>query len=404
MSVEQIRKLVDSASRFTLEGENRVSARPDKIATPLWELPAPITGEELQNARATPDCIVEDLLYADVGLLIAPGGTGKTTLILYMAVHIVLGIPLFGLSVLKPGPVLIITAEDSREMLVARLRAIARAMSLNEVEKAKMMKGILLSDVSGNGFRLTEVQGDVVKPSAGMDALIEGCETLRPVLVVIDPAVSFGVGESRVNDAEQGLIEAARRLRRTIECCVLYIHHTGKQNARDKAMDQYAGRGGSTFADGSRMVFVLQNVLADEWSAATGKNLEEGEIGLVLARPKMSYCPPQHEILVSRIGYLFEHINRIKTTETAEQEKADEKVLQLLTTQLAVGVYLTKSKLEDYDLGFPRAEIRKAVGRLLTLGRIKFEKIPADKKTGRGGPHEYLHPVASPMQYGDHRS
>ncbi|WON75152.1 AAA family ATPase [Nitrosospira sp. Is2] len=404
MSVEKIRKLVDSASRFTLEAEKSVSARPDKIATPLWELPAPITTEELQNARATPDCIVEDLLYADVGLLIAPGGTGKTTLILYMAVHIVLGIPLFELSILKPGPVLIITAEDSREMLVARLRAIVRAMNLNEVEKAKMMKGVLLSDVSGNGFRLTEVQGDVVKPGAGVDDLIKGCETLRPVLVVIDPAVSFGVGESRVNDAEQGLIEAARRLRRVHECCVLYIHHTGKQNGRERAKDQYAGRGGSAFADGSRMVFVLQNVAPDEWSIATGNNLEEGETGLVLARPKMSYCPPQHEIMISRHGYLFEHVNRIRTTKAAEREKADEHVFQFLTTQLAVGLYHTKSELDDHDLGFPRAEIRKAVGRLLTVGRIKFEKIPADKKPGRGGPHEYLHPVASPMEYGDHRS
>lgn len=404
MSVEKIRKLVDSASRFTLEEENGVSTRPERIATPLWELPAPITGEELQNARATPDCIVEDLLYADVGLLIAPGGTGKTTLILYMAVHIVLGIPLFELSVLKPGPVLIITAEDSREMLVARLRAIARAMSLNEVEKAKMMQGILLSDVSGNGFRLTEVRGDVVKPGAGVDDLIKGCETLRPVLVVIDPAVSFGVGESRVNDAEQGLVEAARRLRKTIECCVLYIHHTGKQNARERVKDQYAGRGGSAFADGSRMVFVLQNVVADEWSTATGKNLEEGETGLVLARPKMSYCPPQHQIFISRHGYQFVQVNQMRTTKAMEKEKADERIFQFLTTQHQAGRYHTKSTLEQFDHDLTRAEIRKALGRLLALGRITFEKIPADKKTGRGGPHVYLHPIAPPMQYGDHRS
>jgi RecA-family ATPase len=40
-------------------------------------------------------------------------------------------------------------------------------------------------------------------------------------------------------------------------CCVRYIHHSGKQNGRDKATDQYAGRGGSAFADGCRMVHVL---------------------------------------------------------------------------------------------------------------------------------------------------
>ena len=323
MSVEQIRKLVDSASRFTLEGENRVSARPDKVATPLWELPAPITGEELQNARATPDCIVEDLLYADVGLLIAPGGTGKTTLVLWVATHIVLGFPLFGLEILKSGPVLIITAEDSREMLVARLRAIADAIGLDETEREKLREGIRLSDVSGEGFRVTKVEGDLVNPSTGLDYVIKGCQALKPVLVVIDPAVSFGVGESRVNDAEQGLIEAARKLKRAISCCVLYIHHSGKQSARERMRDQYAGRGGSAFADGSRMVFVLQNVPPDDWCKGTGRDLAEGETGLVLARPKMSYCPPQDEILISRIGYSFEHVREMR--ESTERESPDDR-------------------------------------------------------------------------------
>lgn len=52
---------------------------------------------------------------------VAPGGTGKTTLILYEAICIALGLPLYGLEVKKPGPVLILTAEDSREMLLYRL-------------------------------------------------------------------------------------------------------------------------------------------------------------------------------------------------------------------------------------------------------------------------------------------
>ncbi|TAN83852.1 MAG: hypothetical protein EPN14_02715 [Gallionella sp.] len=72
----------------------------------------------------------------------------------------------------------------------------------------------------GNGFKLTEVRGDVVRPSEGIEQIINACQTIRPVLIIIDPAVSFGVGESRVNDAEQGLVEAARRLRRALNCCI----------------------------------------------------------------------------------------------------------------------------------------------------------------------------------------
>jgi RecA-family ATPase len=65
-------------------------------------------------------------------------------------------------------------------------------------------------------------------PSPAIDDLIEEARPLAPVLVIIDPAVSFGVGETRVNDAEQGLIEAARRIRAALGCCVRYVHHTGR--------------------------------------------------------------------------------------------------------------------------------------------------------------------------------
>jgi RecA-family ATPase len=76
----------------------------------------------------SPDCIVEGYLYADVAVKVAPGSTGKTTQELFEAAHIVLGRTLYGRRVLKPGRVLILTAEDSREMLVARLQRICAAL------------------------------------------------------------------------------------------------------------------------------------------------------------------------------------------------------------------------------------------------------------------------------------
>ena len=50
--------------------------------------------DQRTTAKLTPKRVVEDYLFADVALLIAPGKTGKTTLALWEAVHIVLGRPL----------------------------------------------------------------------------------------------------------------------------------------------------------------------------------------------------------------------------------------------------------------------------------------------------------------------
>lgn len=355
-----------------------------------WKPPEAIGPDEWLRARSSPDCIVTDYLYADVGVLVAPGGVGKTTLQLFEAVHIALGRPLYGLTVRKPGPVLILTAEDSREMLVARLRAICADMGLSNDEVRRVRELVRISDVSGNGLRLTEVVADVVMPCETIDDLVRGCLKLAPVLIVIDPAVSFGVGESRVNDAEQGLIEAGRKLRNALNCCVRYIHHSGKNNARDRAVDQYAGRGGSAFADGARMVHVLQPLTPDEWRTETGQSLEPGSTALMLARPKMSYCPPQGPLYIKRTGYRYEAIEPLQTDAEAIQRERGDKVLAAIRQEIERGHFPTRHSLEGADTGLSRQQLRQSLAWLESAGMIEERKRP---DAGSRGARTYLHPA-----------
>jgi len=357
----------------------------------------PITAQELEAARPTPDCIVERLYYADVGNLIAPGGVGKTTLELFIAVHIALGISVFGERVLKPGPVMIITAEDSREILVARIRSIVDALGLDAPDRATVMDRV--RDVSGAGFKLTKVIDDVVMPSGNLDAVIATARTIRPVLIVIDPAVSFGVGESRVNDAEQGLVEAARKMRNDLNCAVVYVHHSGKMNARDKTLDQYSGRGGSAFADGARMVHVLQPLTHKEWQAATGDILADDETGLILARPKMSYCPKPSDLYIRRRGYLFEHVHPASMSKAVLIERQANQLWQLLSEGIRLGRYHTKNTLEHAETcDLTRAQMRAALSWLEADGRLEQRRHP---NAGQRGSRQYLHPVGSPGEAGE---
>jgi regulatory protein RepA len=359
-------------------------------------LPGSITPSEWGHARLAPDWIVENYLFADVAVMVAPGGTGKTTLLLYEAIHIALGLPLYGLQVRKQGPVLIITAEDSREMLVARLRRIAEAMQLDADKIATVMRDVRIWDVSGSGFKLTAVIDDVVLPGSMADIIIAECKDLRPVLISIDPAVSFGVGEARVNDAEQGLVEAARRIRGALNCCVRYVHHSGKVNAREKALDQYAGRGGSAFADGARMVTVLQPVTADDWRSATGTPLLDGETGLVLARPKLSYCPPCPDILISRKDYVFACTSRAQIDPATKLQAKCDQILRAIEHDLGKGIQHTQNSLEALNL-LPRVELRGAVSTLIARGLIERAPVPGRKK---GGTNTFLRPIATPNANG----
>lgn len=382
----------DKSSLVELAGLLREAAESYDRVSPL-NLDGPISETEWWAARASQPPVVDRWFYEDVGCFVAPGGTGKTTLLLFQVIHIVLGLPLFGHEVRNTGPVVILTAEDSRDTLVARLRYMCKELGLTDEQVRSVREDVHITDVSGRGIKLTVVEKDVVMPSRTLDRLIVQIGTLNPSLVIIDPMVSFGVGESRINDAEQGLVDAARRVRNAARCAVLYVHHTGKENARARTTDQYSGRGGSALADGSRMVHVLQRLSDEEWTTATGDVLEEGDTAFVLARPKMTWCPPQPDVFLKRRSYLFEQYDSVGQTAGAMRvnQIQDDKLWQFLRDQLVAGIKHTQNSLEDAQV-MPQKATRQAVKRLLKDGRVSKEDLGTG---GRGGAHHYLRPIDS---------
>lgn len=357
-----------------------------------WAVPQRLTAEELDNARPTPDCIVEDYLYADVGLMPAPGGFGKTTLVMYEAACIAGGADtLWGRKILKHGPVVVLTGEDSRELLAARLK---RIMSDNGMmhRRSQILDNVLISDVSGSGFKLTALEDGVVVASDRIDDMVVALKAIAPVLIIVDPAISFGVGEAMVNDAEQGLIVAGRRLRNELTTCVRYLHHTGKQNAREKRDDQYAGRGGSAFADGARMVHVLGQLSGAEWIQATGEELLSGETGLKLTFAKSSYTPPQNAVYIRRQGFNFTFVEVAVMDTLSRRAQESERIMDFLHSEMRADRLYTKNTLEKQSviLGFrSRSALRQALQDLLLTEQIT---ISARNKQGKGGAAHYLHP------------
>lgn len=358
---------------FMAKGHNQLAARDDDPVFPGVSF-AEVTADELAAASTAPRILVPEYRYADVALLYASGGTGKTTLVIYEAVVLALGRPLWGRKATKPLNTTIVTREDRRERLVGLMREIVRAMHLTADEVSEVLRRVFIIDLTGIPFRLACVIDDVVMPhQVNVWALIENLvDYCAPDVLVFDPMVSFGVGESRVNDAEQGLIEAMRIFRNFLGCCVLGIHHTGKANARDKTLDQYSGRGGSAFSDGARMVAVMQPLEAAEWEQETGTRLAPGESGIVMALPKLSYCLPQDPIFIRRKGYAFAQETVIKRTRDQMSAAVAEQVWQFLSNEKHQGRTYAQRDLEAVasDINLKRAEIRAGTARLKAEGRL----------------------------------
>lgn len=359
-----------------------------------WVLPEPIGGDEMARARLTPRCIVENYLFADVATLIAPGSTGKTTATLYEAACIVLGMPFWGLRVVTPGPVLIVTAEDRREYLVARLREICAAMRLSEAAVRRVREWVRIADHTTSVRKLTAIVGDVVVAAGFAEQVVDAARDLAPVLVQFDPLVSFGVGEARVNDAEQGLIEAGRVITGGLDCCTRFVHHTGKGPALDKRTDQYTGRGGSTLADGSRMVVVMQGLDEAELLKATDERLGEGESAFALHRPKLTYAPPQRAaVYVKRKGYGFELLHAKSAQSPDERARTlGEQLARFIASELQAGRRHTRNSLREMrPESMSRGDVLRALAWLDASGRlVERELLDATGKRPAVGARTFL--------------
>ena len=142
------------------------------------------------------------------------------------------------------------------------------------------------------------------------------------------------------------------------------------------------------------MVCVMQPLEPNEWADATGSWLEDGETGIVMAMPKMSYCRPQDPIYLKRRGYVFTQVFPLAAPSPAELDAEVESAVYLALKE----AWLKNTPLSLQDLkndyktifygNLKRDAILEAVGRLKRDGRI----IQHANSGGRGA-RAVLEPV-----------
>jgi len=353
----------------------------------------PLKIAEMASASLHPRCIVENLLYADLAVVNAEGGTGKTTMLLYEAVHIALGRDLWGCRVLNPGRTLFITAEDGEEILQARLREVMAALNLTDYEQRKVCESIMIWDVTGSLVRLAELdaRGNLQLTELA-DQIADTYRDAGLAQVILDPAISFSPGERIVNDGEQAVVTACRRIVRGLNCCVRLVHHSGKANARDGAVDQYAGRNGTALPDGCRMVTILAGANRTNLAKPDGFDLQPGESGFVMARAKLSFAPPQPNIWIRRRGWTFDYFVEEPRDSDAARDRDADKVAEFLVDELHHGRRYTANTLEQSGkTGLSRSRLRAALAALEVSGRVTPRDLPPELR--QGGRKVYLHPL-----------
>ena len=391
----QIGSATDSIERLLEQAE--------KSERRIYPRPVNLTGFtssewERESSSLTPTCIIQNYLFADVGTLCAAGGVGKSTLLLYESVHIITGRPLYGLEVKTPGCVLFVTVEDPRNVILARLHQVMRAIDppLTPDEITAIDNGFAIWDLSGEMARLVDADNTGRIVATGFaDSIIQSAGSLGHVsLIVLDPLAGLH-GQSVLNDTERSLITECRHIVHKLGCTVRLVHHTGQMAARSGTLDQYAGRGGSSLADGSRMVAVLapHHPGGNDSPPAT-LTVNPGDSILKLARPKLSYSPPQPLIWIARSGFRFNWAMDTPAILPEHRLSADcDQVERFLRSELTQGRKHTRTTLDAAraTLSMSRDSLRRALAELDVSQRIRDEPLPESERIG--GKKTYLLPV-----------
>jgi RecA-family ATPase len=323
--------------------------------------------------------VVEGLIQAaKVGALVAAGGTGKTTLLLYMCICIAIQRKFMGCDVTH-GSTLLLTNDDPQEDMVAALALVCQAMKLSDDEYAMVGKKVRVVSLQGlGGIKTFTTSMSGVTVSTGLtEALLQAVEGIADlVLVALDTLRQFSGGNSNDEQVIKLTIAGCTDFAVKTGAAVILPHHTGKQNYRDEITDMYAATGSAAIADNCRFVLLLQTA---KWSEIerqvqrTGR--EEGD-PLVLRSTRGSLLvKPLEPIFLHRNGFHLGAIAGKSLTRAQQLDKRDREILSAVRDGAQ-----SKNAVAEAVKG-KKQSLLEAVDDLLRQGLLMFN---ADAGSRRG--------------------
>lgn len=195
-----------------------------------------------------------------VGLLVAPGGRGKTFALCDLAISIATGKQWLGaIDVAQGGRVVLALAEEDDAEVRRRLYEVARAKGLDERDRAAAEARIVALGLSGRNVSLVVVDDASVRPSDVHADVVRLVSAHRHEAVLLDPLARWAPGVEADNAIATQAIELLEAIAIASGGTVLVAHHTAKWARRDgDGAHGSSARGVTAITDGARWVAELR--------------------------------------------------------------------------------------------------------------------------------------------------
>jgi hypothetical protein len=199
-----------------------------------------------------------------VSATVAPGGKGKTSLILVEALAIATGRELVGVEPDERTPVWYWNGEDPRDEVQRRISALALRYNL---DPAAIEAGLFVDVGRERKIRIVQQDRNGLKIAIPVvEDIIAGIRANSIGVMIIDPFVASHEVTENDNAAIERVVETWAEIGDATNCAIELVHHARKTNGAEVAVED--GRGASSFLDKMRAARVVNPMTKDEASRA----------------------------------------------------------------------------------------------------------------------------------------
>jgi len=257
------------------------------------------------------DHVLPGLLAGTVGLLVAPGAMGKTTLLTQLACDIAAGAPVGGgiltSELLNPAGerVVFFLAEESKAIMHHRLQAALAGVTTMPAFQTKSSRDSLAERLATNlciyplagAGRLHCVDGGG-STSDELKRMFVACDRAR--LVIIDPLRRFHTGEENDSAHMSAVVSVFEQMARQTGAAVILSHHANRGSVFNGGGDQAsAARGSSALTDGARWQANLSGI-SDRMALHCRIADAERHLHVQLDIAKANYVPTKEPVVLRR--------------------------------------------------------------------------------------------------------
>lgn len=372
VTARYIYKLAKQCLHEEKEIEDTLTVREWVDVVKEWKAP------RLRELNPEIDWAVEGLVMAGkAGVLVAAGGTGKTTVLLHLGICHALGLEFFGHQC-KQGTFMLLSKDDPQEDLEIALAQIMREWEggLSESQWDTVQRKLRIISFQGFGARsptMAEPDPDAygeVKATDFAQLLITELKSIDDLVgVALDTLRQFAGGSSNDEQVIKHVVSAATEIAQATNAAVWIPHHTGKQSYRERKDDMYCGSGSAAIADNCRFVLLLQSAEWSEIDEKVERTGQESGDALVLTSTRGNLrtraCEP---IFIARKGYRLTRVaGKVLTTSERERSSA-RKLLQALDD---LGGCANRTAICE-KAGGRQAEKHRIVNSLIETGQLNI--------------------------------